>query len=151
MVPLPHTKCVRTYKKLGCFGASSKPLDELLITDRDGRSPKNDGHRLNWKEWEESIHRFEVLTVLLFDRFILLLLIIDLGPIHTFGNTNSLMSSLLSVSATMQDFRIRFPCKAEIFESGVLICLYFLIKTVKNESMAFLYTMSPLLLFVYTM
>lgn len=58
--PLPHTKCVRTYKKLGCFRANSKPLDELLITDRDSKSPKNDGHKLIWKEWEESIHRFEV-------------------------------------------------------------------------------------------
>ena len=60
MPPLPHTKCSRTYKKLGCFGATSKPLNELLITDRDLKSPKSDGHKLNWKEWEESIHRFEV-------------------------------------------------------------------------------------------
>lgn len=79
---LPHTKCVRTYKKLGCFAAKSKPLDELLITDRDLKSPKSDGHKLNWKEWEQSIHRFEVYTVLRLDWCYYPFLEIDLGPIH---------------------------------------------------------------------
>ncbi|XP_067043783.1 von Willebrand factor A domain-containing protein 2-like [Acropora muricata] len=54
--PLPHTKCKRSYKKLGCFEADLKLFDELLITDRDKRSSKNDGHSLNWKQWEASIH-----------------------------------------------------------------------------------------------
>ena len=55
--PLPHTKCKRSYKKLGCFEADSKLFDELLINDRDKRSSKNDGHSLNWRQWEASIHR----------------------------------------------------------------------------------------------
>ena len=60
VTPLPHTICPRTYKKLGCFWATSKPLNELLINDRDPSSLVNDGHVLIWNEFEESIHRFEV-------------------------------------------------------------------------------------------
>ncbi|KAJ7370986.1 hypothetical protein OS493_028603 [Desmophyllum pertusum] len=53
LAALPHTKCVRTYTKLGCFQSNNEPLTEFLISDR---GPGTDGHKLNWKEWEESIH-----------------------------------------------------------------------------------------------
>lgn len=55
-----YIKCVRIYKKLGCFRVNFKFLDEFLIIDRDLKSFKNDGYKLIWKEWEEFIYRFEV-------------------------------------------------------------------------------------------
>lgn len=53
---LPHTRCERSYRKLGCFKADSKRLNTLLINDRDQNSPKNDGHALDWNRWNDSIH-----------------------------------------------------------------------------------------------
>ena len=52
---LPHVKCTRTFKKLGCFMAASKPLDKLLINDRDKESP----YRVDWKNWEAYVHRYK--------------------------------------------------------------------------------------------
>ncbi|KAJ7370944.1 hypothetical protein OS493_028555 [Desmophyllum pertusum] len=46
LAALPHTKCVRTYTKLGCFQSNNEPLTEFLISDR---GPGTDGHKLNWK------------------------------------------------------------------------------------------------------
>lgn len=43
----PHVSCNRTYKKLGCFKANSKPLDTLLITDRG---------KVDWENWEAYVH-----------------------------------------------------------------------------------------------
>ena len=57
MAALPHVKCTRTYHKLGCYNkvsSSSNPW-QLLITDRSGGP---DRHVLDWKKWEESIHRY---------------------------------------------------------------------------------------------
>ena len=54
---LPHVKCTRTYHKLGCYkkvSSSSNPW-QLLITDR---SDSPDGYLLDWRKWEESIHRY---------------------------------------------------------------------------------------------
>ena len=56
--PLPHTTCERTWEKVGCFrDRKNRALPELLVNDRDKNSKYNDGHRLNWKQWNDSLHR----------------------------------------------------------------------------------------------
>ncbi|XP_078348187.1 uncharacterized protein LOC144633234 isoform X3 [Oculina patagonica] len=56
---LPHTKCERTWEKVGCFKDNTKngmrTLPDLLINDRDPKSDAYDGHRLDWHAWEESM------------------------------------------------------------------------------------------------
>ncbi|KAJ7384395.1 hypothetical protein OS493_021803 [Desmophyllum pertusum] len=57
--PLPHTKCERTFEKVGCFKDNTKKgmrtLPNLLVNDRDKNSDAHDGHKINWHEWEESM------------------------------------------------------------------------------------------------
>lgn len=59
---LPHTKCERTWEKVGCFKDNTKngkrTLPELLVNDRDPRSDAYDGHRIDWHAWEESMLRY---------------------------------------------------------------------------------------------
>jgi hypothetical protein len=55
---LPHTQCQRTYEKVGGFTEKdARSMNELLVNDRDITSDENDGHVLNWNEFEASIHR----------------------------------------------------------------------------------------------
>ena len=59
---LPHTKCERTWEKVGCFKEISKngrrTLPVLLVNDRDPKSKAYDGHRIDWHAYEESMHRY---------------------------------------------------------------------------------------------
>ena len=58
---LPHTKCERTWEKVGCFKDISKKgrraLPVLLVNDRDPKSKAYDGHRIDWHAYEESMFR----------------------------------------------------------------------------------------------
>lgn len=58
---LPHTKCERTFEKVGCFKDNTKrgmrTLPDLLVNDRDKSSDAHDGHQIDWHAWEESMLR----------------------------------------------------------------------------------------------
>jgi len=54
---LPHTTCERNYEKVGGFiERDDRVLSDLLVNDRDCTSDRNDGHRLDWNQFEQSIH-----------------------------------------------------------------------------------------------
>ena len=40
-------------------------MPELLLNDRDCKSDKNDGHKLDWYNFEVSIHRYIILHVVI--------------------------------------------------------------------------------------
>ncbi|XP_031566626.1 uncharacterized protein LOC116301675 [Actinia tenebrosa] len=56
---LPHTTCKRSYEKIGGFAEvddDTRALNTLLLSDTMATSDVNDGHILDWDEWEASIH-----------------------------------------------------------------------------------------------
>jgi len=52
------THCERNFIKVGCYKDSLKdrPLREMLLNDRDKYSTYHDGHRLDWRKWDKSMH-----------------------------------------------------------------------------------------------
>lgn len=55
---LPHSTCERNYDKVGGFiERNDRVMPEMLVNDRDCSSDKNDGHKLDWNKFEQSIHR----------------------------------------------------------------------------------------------
>ena len=61
-----HVKCIakESFQKIGCFRTSLNGINredaedmEMLINDRDQDSIYNDGHIVNWKEFDQSTHR----------------------------------------------------------------------------------------------
>lgn len=46
--------CQGTYKKIGCYKTGNY-LRNLLITDRDQKNPKSDGHVIDWDKLQQSI------------------------------------------------------------------------------------------------
>lgn len=57
---LPHLKCKIDYVKVGAYKdrLSDRAMSELLINDRSCGSNKNDGHKLDWHNFELSTHRY---------------------------------------------------------------------------------------------
>ena len=70
---LPHTKCERTWEKVGCFRENirrnRRTVPVLLISDRDPRSRAFDGHRIDWHAWEESTLRYVCLLLITYNFF----------------------------------------------------------------------------------
>ena len=49
--------CEKNFEKVGCFKRKAGNLHKLLVNDRDTTSSAHQGHVLNWKRFNESIHR----------------------------------------------------------------------------------------------
>ena len=53
-------RCSVQFTPVGCFNDKQqehgRPLPELLITDRDMKSPKFSGIKVNWGEWDKYLN-----------------------------------------------------------------------------------------------